>query len=204
MKGKQETMATYDGHYRAFDIEFERHMRRYNMTHVDRFLSALPAGARILDLGSGPGNYAQEFSKRGFSVLCGDLSSRMVELCRSKGLRAEQLDLETFELGCRFDGIWANACLLHLSKAGIPNALERIARHLEPSGVFACAVKEGDGEGLMADNEYQGARRYFSYFGDDEFRSLLAPRFEVRAFERTPSRSGSTVFIKYLARLRQS
>lgn len=203
MDNKHVTVSTYDAHCLGFDVEFERHMRRYNMAHVGRFLASLRPGAAILDLGSGPGNYALEFVKQGFTTVCGDLSSKMVELCRSKGLCAELLDLETFELDLQFDGIWANACLLHLSKAKIPSVLERIARHLEGSGVFACAVKEGQGEGLVADSDYQGARRYFSHFNDEEFRSFLEPLFEVHAFERTPSRSGGTVFIKYLSRLRR-
>ncbi len=203
MDEKTLTTAAYDEFAEAFDAEFERHMRQYNMGHAERFLRSLH-GPRILDIGSGPGNYAAEFAKRGFDVFCGDVSPKMVELCRRKGLVAEVLDLETFDLDRRFDGVWANACLLHLPKAKIPDALDRIAGHLETEGVFACGVKEGSGERLQPDDDYPGTQRFFSHYNDDEFRALLAPHFLVERFERTPSASGKTVFIKYLARPRRS
>ncbi|WKZ29199.1 MAG: class I SAM-dependent methyltransferase [Patescibacteria group bacterium] len=201
MNPKQETIAAYEAFPKDFDVEFERHMRLYNMGHVERFLCCV-RGASILDLGAGPGNYAAEFADRGFDVLCGDLSPRMVEYCRRKGLAAEVLDIETFDLQRRFNGIWANAVLLHLPKTALPSVFERIAQHLVPGGVFACSVKEGEGEGLKDDPDYPGTRRFFSYYAEEEFRTLLMPRFAITAFERTPSRSGQTVFIKYLTHLR--
>lgn len=198
---KQETSAAYDAYPERFDAEFESHMRRYNAGHMQAFLAAV-AGRQLLDIGAGPGNYAAVFAARGFQVLCGDLSRAMVELCRSKGLTAELLDLETFEIAQRFDGIWANACLLHLPKSRVPAVLDRLARHLVPAGVLGCAVKEGEGEAMLPDAEYPGTRRFFSYFTHAEFQALLEDRFTVLRHERTASRTGKTVFIKYLAQVR--
>lgn len=198
---KQETAAAYDAYPERFDTEFESHMHRYNAEHTQAFLTAV-TGRQLLDIGAGPGNYASVFVAKGFQVLCGDVSRAMVDLCRSKGLTAEFLDLETFEIGSRFDGIWANACLLHLPKSRVPAALDRLARHLAPMGVLGCAVKEGEGEVMLADTEYPGTRRFFSYFTHAEFQALLEDRFMVLRHERTASRTGRTVFIKYLAQVR--
>lgn len=198
---KQETAAAYDAYAARFDSEFESHMRRYNAGHTQAFLDAV-VGRQLLDIGAGPGNYAVVFTARGFQVLCGDLSRAMVALCRSKGLTAELLDLETFEIGRCFDGIWANACLLHLPKSHVPAVLDRLARHLAPTGVLGCAVKEGEGEGMLPDPEYPGTRRFFSYFTHAEFQALLQERFTILRHERTASQTGKTVFIKYLAQVR--
>lgn len=198
---KQETIAAYDAYPEQFDVSFESHMHRYNMAHTRAFMNAVP-GLQILDIGAGPGNYATLFAAEGFKVLCGDVSQRMVALCRSKGLAAEQLDLETFELGRQFDGVWANACLLHLPKHQVADALDRLARHLVPSGFLGCAVKEGEGEAMLSDVEYPGTRRFFSYYSHDEFSALLQDRFVVVRYERTASQTQQTVFLKYLARLR--
>lgn len=203
MDDKSETIAAYETYPEDFDVEFERHMRLYNMGHAGRFLCSLH-GTRILDIGSGPGNYAAEFADQGFDVLCGDISPKMVDYCRRKGLAAEVLDIETFDLGRCFNGIWANAVLLHLPKTALPSVFERIARHLAPNGVFACSVKEGEGEGMKEDPDYPGTRRFFSHYSEEEFRTLLLPRFAITAFERTPSQSGGTVFLKYLTHLRPS
>ncbi len=204
VQAQAETIATYDAYARVFDQEFEHHLAVYNTDHAERFLAAVGPEGEILDLASGPGNCAAFFVGRGYRVLCGDLSEAMVDLCRLKGLRAERMDLETFSLDRRFDGIWANACLLHLPKASIPSTLDRIAAHLLPRGIFACSVKEGGGEGMVSDPEYRGAERYFSYFKDPEFLELLAPRFEILNTDRTPTRTGKTVFLKYLTRLRDA
>ncbi|MFA5853715.1 MAG: class I SAM-dependent methyltransferase [Patescibacteria group bacterium] len=203
MNYKSETIAAYDAYPDRFDQEFEQHMLRHNSEHIRRFLAAL-RGPRVLDLGSGPGNHAAAFVHAGCDVLCGDLSVAMIEQCRKKGLEAEVLDLETFELGRRFNGVWANACLLHLPKKQIPGVLDRIRRHLEPTGVFACGVKEGEGERFESDVDYPDTQRFFSRYTDEEFRALLAPTFLVEHFERTSSPSGRTVFLKYLAHPRHS
>jgi len=203
MDPKKETVAAYDAYADRFDAEYERHMRRYNLMHADAFAEALP-GRSVLDVGAGPGNHAAYFASKGLDVLCGDLSLGMVDLCRRKGLSAIPLDLESFGLPERFDGIWANACLLHLPKTSMPAVLERFVRHLEPRGILGCAVKEGVGERIEAEDEYPGVRRRFSYFADDEFRALLLPHFDLERFERTPTRSGKAVFLKYVARMRPS
>jgi len=200
---KRETTAAYDAYADRFDDEYERHLRRYNLMHADAFAAAL-RGRSVLDLGAGPGNHAAYFASKGLDVLCGDLSEGMVALCRRKGLSAVRLDIESFGLPERFDGIWANACLLHLAKASVPSALDRIARHLEPGGVLGCSVKEGEGERVETHEEYEGIRRRFSYFCEEEFRALLSGRFDVERFERTVTRSKRTSFIKYVARLRPS
>lgn len=195
---KLETIAAYDALAETLDADYAAHLERYNLAHADAFMAAL-RGPSILDLGCGPGNHAERFRDWGFDPLCADLSPAMLAVCRRKGLRAVQVDLESFELTERFDGIWANACLLHLARDGVPAALERIARHLKPGGTLGCAVKEGEGESV---EERDGTRRHFTWFGEAEFRALLEPRFEAFRFERTVTRSRGTAFIKFLARRR--
>lgn len=203
MDPKRETVAAYDAYAERFDEEYERHMRRYNLMHADAFAAALP-GRSVLDVGAGPGNHAAYFAAKGLDVLCGDVSAEMVAICRRKGLSAIALDLETFGLPERFEGIWANACLLHVPKSSMTEVLDRVARHLVPHGVLGCSVKEGEGERIEEHDEYPGIRRRFSYYADDEFRALLFRRFVIERFERTITRSKKTVFLKYVARIRPS
>jgi SAM-dependent methyltransferase len=198
MDEQSETIAAYDAHAAAFDERFERHFREYNLAHADAFLEALP-GRLVLDIGSGGGNHAAYFASKGCKVLCADPSEAMVALCRRRKLRAVQARVQTFEWVAKFHGIWANACLLHLRKAELPDALARLDRYLMPGGVMGCSVKEGEGERMETHERFQGARRLFSYWSDAEFRALFTPRFELLRFERTVS-SARTVFLKYLFR----
>lgn len=198
----QETVAAYDTHAAAFDERFERHLREFNRQHADAFLEALN-GPNVLDIGSGGGNHAAYFAARGRKVTCVEPSKAMRALCRKRGLRVANGDLRTFSWVVQVHGIWANACLLHLRKTELPDAVARLARHLASDGVLGCSVKEGEGEGLEAHERFPGPRRFFSYYADAEFRACFMDRFDLLRFERTAS-SDRTVFLKYLFRLKSA
>lgn len=194
----EETIAAYDAHAEAFDARFERHLQEFNLPHADAFLNAV-LGRLVLDIGSGGGNHAAYFATRGFKPLCVDPSEAMVALCRRRKLKAVRMRLQDFVWITRFHGIWANACLLHLRKSEVPDALARLDRHLVEGGVIGCAVKEGEGERMEAHERFPGPRRFFSYYSDAELRALFPPRYDLLRHERTVS-SDRTVFLKYLFR----
>jgi SAM-dependent methyltransferase len=61
--------------------------------------SALTPGARILELGSGPGNASVQFSGRGYRLLCLEPGQRLAEVARRRlaADRDAQVDVTTFE-----------------------------------------------------------------------------------------------------------
>jgi ubiquinone/menaquinone biosynthesis C-methylase UbiE len=61
-----------------------------------------PPPARILDCGGGPGRYAVELARRGYSVTLFDLSPGNLALARQKASEA-RVKLEAFELGSAID-----------------------------------------------------------------------------------------------------
>ncbi|NOT41509.1 MAG: class I SAM-dependent methyltransferase, partial [Alphaproteobacteria bacterium] len=66
-----------------------------------------------------------------------------------------------------FDGIWANASLLHVPRAGLPNVLARVRRALKPGGLLAASFKSGGQEGR------DKLGRYYNYLNADELAALL-------------------------------
>jgi SAM-dependent methyltransferase len=46
-----------------------------------------------------------------------------------------------------FDGVWANACLLHVPRSALAGILARVQRALRPGGVFYASYKAGEAEG---------------------------------------------------------
>jgi ubiquinone/menaquinone biosynthesis C-methylase UbiE len=58
----------------------------------------LPPGARVLDLGGGPGRYAIELAKRGHRVVLADLSPALLELARQRVAEAAIPGVESFDL----------------------------------------------------------------------------------------------------------
>src|SRR5256885_4013519 len=75
-----------------------------------------------------------------------------------------------------FDGVWANACLLHLSKREVGGALADVARVVRPGGLVFTSMQMGAGESLelpsLASRGVQ-APRYFARYEPDEWLSLL-------------------------------
>lgn len=131
---------------------------------IDGFAASLPAEALVLDLGAGPGCDSAELRARGLCVVSTDLSLGMLRagLARYPGPRV-QADLRQlpFSDAC-VPGVWANACLLHLSPDGAVAALHEIRRVLSTGGVVHISVKFGTG-GEWESDRY-GEPRWFQYW----------------------------------------
>jgi S-adenosylmethionine-dependent methyltransferase len=88
-------------YYAAFDEwgrldapEGARELTRALEILVDR----LPPGARVLDLGGGPGRYAIELAKRGHRVVLADLSPELLEVARRRVAEANLPGVESFDI----------------------------------------------------------------------------------------------------------
>lgn len=112
------------------------------------FLALLAPDATILELGCGAGGDTAEMLARGFNVQPTDGSPEMAEVAsRRLGRSVGTLlfhDLDEVEA---YDGVWANACLLHVPRDELAPILNRIWRALKPGGVFFASFKTGDAEG---------------------------------------------------------
>ena len=53
-----------------------------------------------------------------------------------------------------YDGVWANACLLHLPRPELAQVLALIWRALRPGGHFYASYKAGDADGRDVLNRY--------------------------------------------------
>jgi SAM-dependent methyltransferase len=89
---------------------------------------------RILDVGCGPGAFAERFSKElGVEVKAIDTSSRMVELTRARGIDARVADIEQLPFADgEFDCVFAGWVLYHVPD--LEKALGECARVLCPGG----------------------------------------------------------------------
>lgn len=125
---------------------------------LDAFLSLLPPGAAVLDLGCGGGQDSAYMLSKGFDVTPTDGSAAVAKQAETllghpvAVLRFEDLDEEE-----AFDGVWAEASLLHVPRAALPEVLERIRTALRPGGTFHATFKAGEAEG------HDGFGRYYNY-----------------------------------------
>lgn len=130
-------------------------------TAFDAVAEAQPR--RVLEVGCGMGNFAERVSREtSAKVVATDLSARMVELARERGLDARIADVQElpFEDG-EFDFAVANAMLYHVKD--LDRALSELARVLSPGGKLVAVTI---GEDHMAEVwrlvGYEKAERPFS------------------------------------------
>lgn len=95
-------------------------------------------GRSILDLGSGTGEHAVEFAKRGFEVRGIERSADMAGIARERGVDCEVGDIRSTSLGRQFDAV---VSLFHVMSYLTENEdLERCFQlsynHLKPGGLF--------------------------------------------------------------------
>ncbi|KOV84093.1 methyltransferase [Streptomyces sp. NRRL WC-3618] len=99
----------------------------------DIIAAAVPAGAHILELGSGVGRMTHALLERGFTVTAVDESAEMLE--RVRGARTIRSAIEDLDLGETFDVVLLASFLVHAGDAEVRRGLLRTcARHLAEGG----------------------------------------------------------------------
>ena len=174
---KRVTVASYDAwaeQYRAAAPEPSENVRAARA----RFVAALPPGARVLEVGSGPGRDALALEDAGLSVRRTDITPAFVALLRADGHDADVVDPLVDDLADpgrdeAYDGVWASASLLHVRREDLPPALRRLAEATRPGGVLHLALKEGDGA-RFSTHGHVAAPRHFTFWREEPLRAVLA------------------------------
>lgn len=137
--------------------------------HLATFIAAMPPGARVLDLGCGPGRAAGQMAAAGLIVDATDAVPQMVALAAAQpGVTAWQASFDDIGGDAIYDGIWANFCLLHAPRAALPGHLAALRRALKPGGLLHIGMKTGTGEAR------DPLGRLYTYYSETELRALLA------------------------------
>lgn len=133
----------------------------------DRFLEHVRPKGSILDAGCGSGRDAKAFADAGYTVAAFDGSREMVQLARKyTGLPVSHMTFTQMNWENAFDGIWASACLLHVSRADLLSTFVKFSRALASGGSWCLSMKYGETTREMGD-------RTFTDVTDSELRTLL-------------------------------
>ena len=108
---------------------------------------AVPAGARVLELGCGVGRMTRPLLERGFTVTAVDESAEMLE--RVRGARTICAPIEDLDLGETFDVVLLASFLVHSADLEVRRRMLRAcARHVAPGG---CVLIQREGEDYHSD-----------------------------------------------------
>ena len=130
------------------------------------FLSRMKEGGAILDYGSGSGRDSAYFINKGFSVDSLDGSAEMkAQAERLFGIKVKLSSFLSLEEKEKYDGIWAQASILHLEEHDLRVALTLIERALKRDGVFYSSFRKGEGDGYENGRWYTNMteRRFLSF-----------------------------------------
>lgn len=140
-----------------------------NSKHIMSFLSLLPAGAAILELGCGDGQDSEFMIGQGFRVRPTDGTPEMAQAAEQRlGMPVARLLFADLDEESTCDGIWANACLLHVPRQDLPVILSKIHAALKKGGAFYASFKAGETEGR---DQFD---RYYNYPCEDTLRAWYA------------------------------
>ena len=193
---KRITVASYDAYaedYRAGTQDMPDVVRQA----IERLVEAVGAGARVLEVGSGPGRDARALEEAGVSVRRTDLTPAFVRMLRADGHSADQLDplsddLTDPERDAPYDGVWASASLVHARREDLPTILANLASVTRSGGALHLALKEGDGARFSTHGNV-GAPRHFTFWREEPLRAVLEEAgWAVDDVRREPGVRGET------------
>lgn len=163
-------MSGTDTFYTEHAASYAARERRIRTAPLERFVTLLGPGARVLELGCGGGQDAAWLIDHGINLTPTDGVPAMAE--QASVLLGRPVAVLRFEdLGgvAEWDGIWANASLHHAPAADLPDLFVRIHRALRPGGVLSASLKLGSGEGV------DSLGRYYARPSLEQLRAMTEP-----------------------------
>jgi SAM-dependent methyltransferase len=159
------------------NLYFENTVDSNTEDNREKFLAALSDGMAILDLGCGSGRDSLEFIQRGYDVTAIDGAEELCELASIHigqdvlCMRFEELDFDEV-----FDGIWANASLLHINSDDFDGVFQKVIKALKPQGILYMSFGHGDFDGFRNG-------RYFKDFKTKAMKEFISGHSELELLD---------------------
>ena len=150
---------------------------------IEKLKSYLMSNSLVLEIGSGPGTDFQILMKD-YRVVGSDYSAEFLSRLISSNIKYDFLNLDaiTLKTNRKFDGIYSNKVLQHLTDEELRKSIQRQADILNINGIICHSFWKGEGDeifkGLLVNYQtYENLRILF----EDYFEVLLLE--EYREFE---------------------
>ena len=144
----------------------------------DKFLSYIPVGGSIMDLGCGSGRDVKWFRDHGYDAYGLDASEKLVSIaCKKLQIPIELGIIEERIAEEPVDGIWCCASIMHLEDEGVDQFFSNLKYNLKPGGILFMSVKSG----IETGTDRYG--RYLRNFKESDIHELLARHQELELRE---------------------
>lgn len=173
---EQLTIAEYQATAESFRVGTWEHDVSQNR---EALVAAMPRNpGKILDIGCGPGRDLVAFKSQGHTVIGLDATPAFVEMAQQlSGCEVWQQSFLNLNLPPdTFDGIFANASLIHVPRLEMVRVLQDLKLALVPNGAIIMSMVRGNNEG------YSARATGYRYVAGWEYETL-APCVEQAGFE---------------------
>ncbi|MFY0672785.1 MAG: class I SAM-dependent methyltransferase [Bacteroidia bacterium] len=144
---------------------------------IEKLKSHLPNGAALLELGSGPGTDWQ-LLKQSFDVTGSDYSAEFIKHLKAEIPNGEffELDAATLDIDKKFDAIYSNKVLHHLSDAKLASSIVNQDKILKPNGIICHSFWKGVGDEI-----FNGL--FVNYYEATDLKKAFEKSFEIISIE---------------------
>ena len=140
---------------------------------IDKFKYFVPPGSKVLELGMGPG---KDFNllKQTYEMTGSDSSQVFIDLYREKDAIANLINLDAVSINTpqKYNAIFSNKVLMHLSKDELHQSLIRQLKILKSNAIAFHTFWEGGSE-----EEMHGLR--FVYYSMEELLTMIPTKFNI-------------------------
>ena len=164
-------------YYNSNAAVFSETTKNVDFSEVQQiFTKHLSPDASILDFGCGSGRDTKYFLNNGYHVTATDGSGVICKMATDyTGIQVKQMLFEELDDRNQYDGIWACASILHLSKSDLFRVFHKMNKALKENGIIYTSFKYGEFEGER--NE-----RYFTDFTEDSLKEFILqiPQLQIK------------------------
>ncbi len=169
------TIDAYDRNAEHYALKFEN-FSTYTKKILDFHKGYVPEGARIVDLGCGPGHVIKTLMNLDSTCCCTgvDLSTELISIAKLNNPSCTFIteDICTIQLPAEFDVVIASFCIVHLIENEAEKVIESISKCLDKNGHLYLSFMEGSTSGFES-TSFSKEQIFFNYYDVDYILELL-------------------------------
>ena len=149
----------------------------FDVPFIDCLMNAVKPGGKILDIGSGPGQFSAYIKKHGFVVQGVDTSEAMIKIANAMvaDVKFSNMDMRQLTFAdATFDGILAAYSIIHIPTKELPSVLLEMHRVLKQPGYALFIVQEGQPDQIVDEPLARGEKIFMNFFTESRLNALLA------------------------------
>ena len=169
----EKTYEVYSKYAKEYVESTYPNLLQYQLT---QFISYVPKGAKLLDIGCGSGKDVEFLTEEGFDILGVDYSEAMIKEAEEKVPNGKFVveDMRNLSFDDNsYDGIWCCASLIHIPKESAVDVLKKFKATLKDNGILYLAVIEGEGEEMVEFPQSKNMPRFFAFYKQPEIEELF-------------------------------